>query len=40
MNQQRKFDLKSARPLVYSHGEYFGLGKKLGHFGFSIKKRK
>ena len=40
MDNRRRFDLKSARPLTYSHGEYFGLGKKLGDFGFSVKKKK
>lgn len=24
--------------LAYAHGFYFGLGKKLGHFGFSVRK--
>ena len=27
------------RPLVYSHGEYLGIGKKLGTFGYSVKKK-
>ena len=28
-------------PLVaYSHGEYFELGKRLGDFGFSVRKKK
>ena len=40
MDNRRRFDLKSATPLTYSHGEYFGLGKKLGDFGFSVKKKK
>lgn len=35
-----KFDLSKANPIVYSHGEYFGIGKKLGSFGYSIKKGK
>ena len=26
--------------LAYAHGEYFALGKKLGTFGFSVKKKK
>ena len=30
----------AARPLVYSHGEYLGTGKKLGTFGYSVKKRR
>lgn len=25
--------------MAYSHGEYFALGKKLGKFGFSVKKK-
>ena len=26
--------------ITYAHGEYFALGKKLGNFGFSVKKRR
>jgi len=33
------FDLRKAEPLCYSHGKYYALGKYLGHFGFSIRKR-
>ena len=40
MDEKGKFDLALARPIVYSHGEYYGLGKKLGTFGYSIKKRR
>ena len=25
---------------AYAHGEYFALGKKLGDFGFSVRKKK
>ena len=35
-----KFSLDKARPIVYSHGEYFSLGKMLGHFGWSVRKKK
>ena len=35
-----KFDLALANPIVYSHGEYYGLGKKLGTFGYSIRKQR
>ena len=35
-----KFSLEKAHPIVYSHGEYFSLGKMLGHFGWSVKKKK
>lgn len=34
-----KFHLERARPIVYSHGEYFGLGEALGHFGWSVRKK-
>ncbi|MFR6285806.1 MAG: flavin reductase family protein, partial [Odoribacter splanchnicus] len=27
-------------PLVYTHGDYFGLGKKIGKFGWSVEKKK
>jgi len=34
------FSLAKARPLVYNHGHYFGLGKKIGKFGWSVEKKK
>lgn len=40
MDENGRFDLNKARPMVYSHGEYYGLGKKLGSFGYSVKKEK
>lgn len=33
-----QFQLNHAGPLAYSHGKYYGLGEKLGGFGFSVKK--
>ena len=35
-----RFCLERADPIVYSHGEYFALGEALGHFGWSVRKRK
>jgi flavin reductase (DIM6/NTAB) family NADH-FMN oxidoreductase RutF len=35
-----EFSLASARPIVYSHGRYFSLGKKIGKFGYSVEKKK
>lgn len=35
-----RFCLERADPIVYSHGEYFVLGEALGHFGWSVRKRK
>lgn len=40
MDENNKFDLKLAGPLVYSHGEYSGIGKPLGTFGYSVRKKK
>ena len=39
-SQKKKFHLNDAKMLVYSHGEYLGTGKKLGTFGYSVKKNK
>lgn len=38
MNEKNKFELNKTGLLAYSHGEYLGLGKKLGTFGYSVKK--
>ena len=38
MNETGKFELNKTGLLVYSHGEYFGLGKAHGTFGWSVKK--
>lgn len=35
-----KFELAEADPLVYLHGGYFELGRKIGKFGWSVEKRK
>jgi flavin reductase (DIM6/NTAB) family NADH-FMN oxidoreductase RutF len=40
MDAAGKFDLNRAGLMVYSHGEYFKLGKKLGTFGYSVRKKK
>ena len=40
MDQKGRFDLTSTGLIAYSHGEYFTLGKKLGKFGYSVKKHK
>jgi len=34
------FELEQIPLLVYSHGGYYVMGKKLGHFGFSVKKNR
>ena len=35
-----KFSLEKAAPIVYSHGEDYTLGKLIGHFGWSVRKKK
>ncbi len=39
MRDDGKFELNDSKLVAYSHGEYFGLGKKLGKFGYSVKKQ-
>ncbi len=39
MNEKGSFCLEDAEPIVYSHGEYFALGEKLGRFGYSVQKK-
>lgn len=39
MDANGKFDLNNTGLMVYSHGEYFGLGNNLGKFGWSVKKK-
>lgn len=38
MDETGRFHLNDAGLVSYSHGEYFELGKKLGKFGYSVKK--
>lgn len=40
MDDKGRFDFNKAKPIVYTHGEYYGIGKKMGTFGYSIKKKK
>ena len=38
MDEKGRFELSKTNLITYSHGEYFMLGKKLGKFGYSVKK--
>ena len=38
--QSGKFDLARAGLIAYSHGEYFELGRMIGYFGWSVRRRK
>lgn len=35
-----KFNLNATSLLSYAHGAYYALGDYLGHFGFSVRKKK
>lgn len=40
MKETGKFDLNFSRLISYSHGAYYTLGRKIGKFGYSVKKKK
>ena len=40
LEEKGKLCLDKANLIVYSHGEYLALGKKLGTFGYSVRKKK
>lgn len=39
MDENNKFHLEKAEPIVYSHGTYFTCGEPIGTFGYSVKKK-
>ncbi len=39
MDEQHKFHLEQAEPIVYSHGAYLSCGEQLGTFGYSVRKQ-
>ena len=39
MDETGKFHINESGLVMYSHGENFALGKKLGKFGYSVKKK-
>ena len=40
LDQNGRFHLNDAGLVVYSHGSYMALGRQLGTFGFSVRKKK
>lgn len=40
LNEKDAFSFAKANPLVYSHGHYYGIGDKIGKFGWSVEKKK
>ena len=39
MDEKGTFHLEKAAPMVYSHGQYYGLGRHLGGFGYDVRKK-
>ena len=39
IDEKGKLDLGKAHLAAYSHGTYYSLGKKLGSFGYSVRKK-
>ena len=39
-DEKLKLELADTNPLVYVHGGYYGLGEKIGKFGWSVEKKK
>ncbi len=40
MDGEGRFHLEKAGLIAYSHGTYYSLGKTLGSFGYSVRKKK
>ena len=40
IDSKGKLNLEQCGLMSYAHGEYFALGRKLGDFGFSVRKKK
>ncbi len=40
IDKNGRFCCEDTKPVCYSHGEYYGLGKYIGKFGYSVKKKK
>ena len=39
LDESGKLCLNKANLIVYSHGDYLALGRKLGSFGYSVRKK-
>lgn len=40
LDENGKLRLEKAKLIVYSHGDYLALGRRLGSFGYSVRKRR
>ena len=39
IDEKGKFHIEKCSLAAYAHGQYFALGKKIGSFGYSVKKK-
>ena len=39
LDEKGRLELEKADLIAYSHGEYFALGKRLGKFGYSVRRK-
>ena len=40
LDEKGRFDFAACKPLAYCHGEYRAIGRKLGSFGYSVRKKR
>ena len=40
IDENGRLHLERAGLIAYAHGDYYELGKRLGHFGYSVAKKK
>ena len=40
IDERGKLRIEQCSLATYAHGSYFALGKKIGSFGYSVKKKK
>lgn len=40
MDETGRFHINDTGLIMYSHGEYFGMGRRLGKFGYSVQKKR
>ena len=40
IDSKGRFQMNKTDLAAYSHGEYLSLGKRLGTFGFSVRKKR
>ena len=40
LDEKGKLRMEKCNLIAYSHGDYMALGKKLGSFGYSVRKKK